>query len=528
MDEKIVVDPYEEQLRHEQKLARQSRQLPPDEDLPQYSPPASSSHVAPSDSKMANLIPQPLDPNRPRTLPAGSGYGPPSSAGPSHGHSPSIEPDCSPEFNARGVEQYGGSQNPGPGYGTPQNAGPGYGPPPTSGHGYASPPNVGAYAPPPNGDPYGHQNPGPYGPPQHMDQGYPLPNAGPGYGTPSPNGGQGYGPPMNAGPYGLQNPGPYGSPQPTEQGYGIPPNAGPGFGTPPNAGQGYGPPPNVAPGYGAPVPNMPPSNIMAIPALTPDKDAPFIRAYPPMLQNHQIPQDFFFRLLDKLNDAMGHSPPMQVLDVTGGMLSSVPILFPLRWIGASVSSLANFSSQEMGKSKADGIVRTANKEIFNSRGLIAQIAKLPAVAQITNMPVLDSEGNIDPNAPLINQLSELPCGGTDLANEVDFQQRRIQLFQPWIAPLVVDTDLPWKGKSGLHKFNAKVKNYHQGAARKHGRGPPVIDPSKADPDLWRALWLVIRPLDEDQKGPVPPRLYTGNTRGNQKAKAKSQNSHCFG
>lgn len=238
-----------------------------------------------------------------------------------------------------------------------------------------------------------------------------------------------------------------------------------------------------------------PARIIAIPAIAPANESPFLRAYAPTLAKHQLPKESFMRFLDQLNDVVTTSPPMQVLDATGGILKSVPILFPLHWVGSVVSGLANLGSLGISKSRSDSTIRQANKDLFEPRGLKIEIAKLDAVAHIAKIPILDSQGKVDQDAPLIRQLSGISMIGSDMAQEVDIQQRRIQLFQPWIAELEVDSALPWSQKSRLTRFNAALKKRNEGA-RNRGQEPAK---EEEDFELRKCLWLVIREEGDESR-----------------------------
>jgi len=174
---------------------------------------------------------------------------------------------------------------------------------------------------------------------------------------------------------------------------------------------------------------------VAIPAVDSAHESSFLRAYAPLLNEHKIPKDKFLSFLDGLNDVMTTSPPMQVLDATGGILKSVPILFPLHWIGSAVSGLANLGGQGISKSRSDSAIRQANKDLFGPQGLKAEIAKLDALAHIAKIPILDSQGKVNKQAPVLQQLAKLASIPVDESQELDLQQRRIRVLQPWIAEL---------------------------------------------------------------------------------------------
>ncbi|CAP95414.1 hypothetical protein E8E15_010125 [Penicillium rubens] len=246
---------------------------------------------------------------------------------------------------------------------------------------------------------------------------------------------------------------------------------------------------------------------IAIPAITSSSDSPFIRAYPPVLRNHQLPKESFLTFLDQLNKDIVASPPLQVLDATGGILKSVPILFPLHWIGTAVSGLASLGSQGMSKSRTDSSIKQANKDIFGPRGLRVEIGKLDALAHVAKLPILDSQGKINRQAPLFLQLQN----EASMANaEIDERQqqelnlqRRIATLQPWIAELEFEI-LPWSSKSKLTRFNASLKKYNEPRdqeIRDRGRRGVVCNQEiKQEEDPFRkALWLVIRGVEDERR-----------------------------
>lgn len=232
---------------------------------------------------------------------------------------------------------------------------------------------------------------------------------------------------------------------------------------------------------------------IAIPAIDSANASPFLRAYAPILETCNLPKESFYTFLDQLNDVVTTSPPMQVLDATGGILKSVPILFPLHWIGSAVSGLANLGGHGISKSRSDSALKQANKEIFGPRGLKAEIAKLDAVAHIANIPILDSQGKVNRQAPLIRQLNDLSYPAPDESHELDLQQKRLRVLQPWIADLSVDT-LPWTSKSKLHRFNAALKkrNNPEGGESSRRRDQKSGEQEEDDSGFRKLLWLVIR------------------------------------
>lgn len=239
---------------------------------------------------------------------------------------------------------------------------------------------------------------------------------------------------------------------------------------------------------------------VAIPAIDTSFDSPFLRAYAPVLKDFHLPHEVFLSFLERLNKAISNSPPLQVLDVTGGLLSSVPILFPLHWIGSAVSGLANLGNHGVSKSRTDSMLRDANRDIFGPRGLKIEFAKLDALAHIAKIPILDSQGKVGRQTELFQQLAIQDAAGYE--SGLDAWQRRLRVLEPWIAELEFDEDMPWAEKSGLARFNAKLKKYN-GRDPRSRRGQQDSKQAAAygsvveEDDLFRTcLWLVIRNVDE--------------------------------
>ncbi|KAA8647800.1 hypothetical protein EYZ11_010352 [Aspergillus tanneri] len=230
---------------------------------------------------------------------------------------------------------------------------------------------------------------------------------------------------------------------------------------------------------------------IAIPAIEPSFDSPFIRAYAPILTDYNLPRESFFAFLDQLNKVISSSPPLQVLDATGGILKSVPLLFPLHWIGEAVSGLANLGSHGVSKSRTDSHIRQANKDIFGPRGLKVEIAKLDALAHMASIPILDSQGKVSRKTPLLLRLLNGSDATVDESEDVDMQQRRIKILQPWIAELELDI-LPWTSKSKLTRFNAALKKRNtQNQPDSGHNGKTSLDDEETG--LRKCLWLIIRP-----------------------------------
>ncbi|KAF8899667.1 hypothetical protein CPB85DRAFT_1327425, partial [Mucidula mucida] len=66
------------------------------------------------------------------------------------------------------------------------------------------------------------------------------------------------------------------------------------------------------------------NKLVAVPQVKPSFDAPFIRAYPPYLQECGISVEDWMDFCDGLNIAMIGSPPLAVADKVGMVVGFVP------------------------------------------------------------------------------------------------------------------------------------------------------------------------------------------------------------
>ncbi|KAF4333910.1 hypothetical protein FBEOM_12271 [Fusarium beomiforme] len=175
---------------------------------------------------------------------------------------------------------------------------------------------------------------------------------------------------------------------------------------------------------------------IAIPATSSKLGSPFLRAFPPILEDqYHLPREAFLRFLDDLNRAAVASPPVQILGLVGSVVSMVP-LHTAQIVGNSVNAAATLSTYAMSKSRSELCIRQANKELFMPRGLKAEFAKLDAVARYAQIPILNDKGKIEKNGMILGPLED-----SLTQSQLTVQQRRLQALEPWIAPLDL-TPLP--------------------------------------------------------------------------------------
>lgn len=173
---------------------------------------------------------------------------------------------------------------------------------------------------------------------------------------------------------------------------------------------------------------------IAIPATTPALGSPFLRAYPPSLENFQISRELFLHFLDDLNRVAVANPPLAVLGLAGQIVGFVP-LATAQIVGASVQAAATAGTVAVSKGRTELFLRDANRTIFAPRGLNVEIAKLNALAKLADIPILDSDGKLDKRATLLAPIEQDDVSGTQ---SLTGQQRRLQAMEPYVAHLDIE------------------------------------------------------------------------------------------
>lgn len=167
---------------------------------------------------------------------------------------------------------------------------------------------------------------------------------------------------------------------------------------------------------------------VVIPATNAKLGSPFLRAYPRGLEDYNLPPETFIRFIDNLNRVAVANPPLQVLGLAGAVTGMVP-LATAQIVGNAVSFAAQVGTVAVSKGRTEVYMRQVNKEIFAPRGLKVEIAKLPAIAKMANIPILDDLGKIDKKSKLLH---DVDVG--DMCS-LSGQERRLTTLSQWIQPL---------------------------------------------------------------------------------------------
>jgi hypothetical protein len=174
-----------------------------------------------------------------------------------------------------------------------------------------------------------------------------------------------------------------------------------------------------------------------IPQTSPGGGNPFTRAYSPSLADANISISTFLTFLDTLNVCLAQIPPLQILDLAGGMVGMVPHHIPAL-IGGSLQATAKIANAVTSKVRVMGLMKTANAEIFEPQGLKVEIVTTEKLKQ---------KLGIDGTKPLLCDLDEKSL-------EISVRDRRLQALEPNIAPLIFDVPVPARQTNAIDRLAA--------------------------------------------------------------------------
>ncbi|KAI9694257.1 MAG: hypothetical protein M1820_009115, partial [Bogoriella megaspora] len=133
--------------------------------------------------------------------------------------------------------------------------------------------------------------------------------------------------------------------------------------------------------------------------------SPFARAYAPSLANLLMPlsQSEFLTFIDGLNSSFIASAPLQVTEMIGKGATKIPLLFPIRWIGAAVQAASGYSSGAISYSRAKKYMKQANLMMFAPRGLRATLMKTTEMMQAVEYHDVKGTGRL--NLPPLDEMT---------------------------------------------------------------------------------------------------------------------------
>jgi hypothetical protein len=173
----------------------------------------------------------------------------------------------------------------------------------------------------------------------------------------------------------------------------------------------------------------------------------FMRAWPPCLQAFNISQADFLMFIDNLNVMSMANPPLQALNLAGGVIGTVPHHWA-KLAGPAIQATAQLGVAIVSKSQRDKYIQEVNEEIFKPRGLKLSIASMDAMRAILRIP--ETQPILAPLTPETMHMSTL--------------DRNLLAVRPYNAELELDVPKPAEQTTMLAKLSAKqvereAKNY---------------------------------------------------------------------
>jgi hypothetical protein len=179
-------------------------------------------------------------------------------------------------------------------------------------------------------------------------------------------------------------------------------------------------------------------NPIAIPQISAGMGQSFLRAWVPILQNYNITIREFVAFIDNLNVISTASPPLQVVDLAGGMIGMVPH----HWAaiaGAAIQGTAKLGTYAVSKGRTEAYMREVNEKMFKPRGLNVRIASTEAARALLKIP------NAYPTlAPLTRQTMNMSTA-----------ERVLVETRPYNAVLDLNVPPPTEQTTTLAKLSAR-------------------------------------------------------------------------
>lgn len=191
---------------------------------------------------------------------------------------------------------------------------------------------------------------------------------------------------------------------------------------------------------------VPLNGPIAIPQTEHGLGNSFLRAWAPILQDQDITEAEFLEFIDHLNVVSTANPPLQVLDVVGGVIGLVPSLW-VQLAGGLAQLAAKVGTVAVSKGRSDMYLKEVNEKMFKPRGLKVSIAKTDAMRYTLRIPTSN---------PIL-----APLEGGNLA--ISTAERALKAIHLYNTPLELNTlPPPTAQTTWLAKMSAKqVKKKEQ-------------------------------------------------------------------
>ncbi|KAK5118720.1 hypothetical protein LTR85_007926 [Meristemomyces frigidus] len=223
---------------------------------------------------------------------------------------------------------------------------------------------------------------------------------------------------------------------------------------------------------------------VVIPQVEAGAGMPFTRAYAPALAEHGVSMDEFVSFVDNLNVMLASSPPLQVLDLAGGIVGFVP-LQTAQLVGLGIAASGNVAVM---MTRGSQFMKRVNSNFFDRRGLKVELAASEAVK---------AGAGVRPGAPLAAPVeqSEGSSGvGPKMATLQDFVEPLTFVVPPASAPTNVLGPLSAKQQAvSIPKHDEKAG---KDRAKYAGKGDNI---DREKPKKARKLDREIQKLDRERE-----------------------------
>ncbi|KAL2026677.1 hypothetical protein VTO58DRAFT_102657 [Aureobasidium pullulans] len=199
---------------------------------------------------------------------------------------------------------------------------------------------------------------------------------------------------------------------------------------------------------------------VVIPQIAPGT-APFTRAYSPYLASLGIDMSTFIIFLDTLNIALSPIPPLQILDLAGGIVGMVPHHIPAL-IGGGLQASAKIAGAVTSKTRTNAVLDRANEEMFGVRGLKVEILGTDEVKRRVGI-----------TGQLLQDLDEE-------SSAMNVQQRRLGALRPYTAPLSFDVPASEQQGNTIDRLSAAQLKRQIAKAEERALEQRKKDGKKAD------------------------------------------------
>ncbi|KAL5341909.1 hypothetical protein BJX70DRAFT_386378 [Aspergillus crustosus] len=196
--------------------------------------------------------------------------------------------------------------------------------------------------------------------------------------------------------------------------------------------------------------------------------SPFLRSYSPSLQHLNLSRNEFLAFLDGLNEAFIANPVLQATSLAGSVIG---MIHPVELVGMGIEVASEVGSGVTSYFRTKAYLEKANREVFYSRGLVAEIVdfdkmcrvvgverewlKVAMGARIKEMPSdKESEGET-------GTLKHISSGSLEGLREAEWhpQLKMLQVLGEYVAPLELEnknSPVSSDQKNMLKRFNASL------------------------------------------------------------------------